>query len=136
MTPQGKQDKQKAEAKAQEPQPGKDIPNASAGGDTQTTRDPSQPALQEADQTAPEEASTPQGGEGDTSGEGEQVATEREAIVGEQGVGNVDAMGQTSAIATGFDPNAPVATSAPPANAQSGVPTLPENEGVEPGDQS
>lgn len=34
------------------------------------------------------------------------------------------------------DPSAegPVATSAPPAEAQSGVPPLPENEGVEPGD--
>jgi hypothetical protein len=36
----------------------------------------------------------------------------------------------------GFDPNRPVADSPPPPDAQSGVPTgptLPENEGVEPG---
>jgi hypothetical protein len=30
-----------------------------------------------------------------------------------------------------FDPDAPVRTSAPPPDAQSGVPALPENEGVE-----
>jgi hypothetical protein len=35
------------------------------------------------------------------------------------------------AAATGFDPDAPVATSPPAASEQPGVPALPENEGVE-----
>jgi hypothetical protein len=39
---------------------------------------------------------------------------------------------QVPADATGGNPDVPIRTSAPPPEAQSGVPGIPENEGVEP----
>lgn len=115
---------------------GQDIPDASAGGDTMSTPDVSQPDLTESEDTAPEDEVTPQGGEGEVSEDSsEQVATEREVIVGEQGLGSPAAADHVAHNpGSGFNPDLPVATSAAPAQAQSGVPNLAENEGVEPGE--
>lgn len=59
--------------------------------------------------------------------------TPEDAIQGEQG----EPVEQDAVTGAGLDPDVPVRTSAPPPEAQSGVPNLPDgsNEGVEPGEE-
>jgi hypothetical protein len=117
-------------SQAEEPQAGVNIPDSSAGGDTLSTPDASQAPLQETDTTAPEEGGTEEGGVGHITEEGvlDELPSEREVIVGEQGLGDEKAADHSATLTGGgYDPSHPVATSAPPAAAQTGVPNLPEN---------
>lgn len=68
----------------------------------------------------------------------EQEADAPEPTQGDQGPQVIEQdAADASAAATGrFDPDQPVRTSPPTPDQQSGVPGIPENEGVQPGDES
>lgn len=61
----------------------------------------------------------------------QKAQAEADATQGDQGPQVREQNATPVSGAAGFDPNAPVASSPPPPDAQSGVPAIPENEGVE-----
>lgn len=65
------------------------------------------------------------------SNEPDDDGTTVEPVKGDQGEYVEQTPGDASSASAGFDPDRPVATSPPPAEAQSGVPATQENEGIQ-----